>query len=422
MKLNKKYTALLLAGVLACSSGVAGLAPLATYADKTETGAETSTDDKSSVPTRQEVVDYAMQWVGKVHYADYGNGEHSKTDGLVEGCASDCSWFIYNVLHHFGLMDNYARSVGWGSDTPQDPKKYSDENQVPGTYAVDIPITEAKPGDIEFWDEGNNAGHVAIYIGNGQAVACNGYFTDEYKAEHDGQVGAVELTDYKTTIGRDPDKIVRLKAFDAEDKKAAEETKKTEKDGKHSTSENVVMVNPFKDVAEKNYYYDAVLWAVGNKITSGTSKTTFSPKSSCTRAQIVTFLYNCYGRDTVSTYDLAKTKIKFKDVPDNAYYADAVRWAVAKGITKGRSKTSFAPKASCTRAEAATFLYKTIGNGARAKKNSFLDVSADRFYTKAISWASANGITSGVSSKKFGVSKACTRAEIVSFLYRARNL
>lgn len=152
--------------------------------------------------TNQDIVNYAVSWVGRVHYNDASKGEKISAE-LYDGSASDCSWFIYSVMRHFGLMDanpgiGYARSVGWGA------------GQVPNTENIGNNIADALPGDVEFWDEGNNTGHVAIYIGDGKAVACNGYWTPEFMSSHDGQVGAVEITSYQTTIGRDPDSIWRI--------------------------------------------------------------------------------------------------------------------------------------------------------------------------------------------------------------------
>lgn len=152
--------------------------------------------------TNQDIVDYAVSWVGRVHYNDASRGEKISAE-LSDGSASDCSWFIYSVMRHFGLMDSnpgigYRRSVGWGA------------GQVPNTERIGNNIADALPGDVEFWDEGNNTGHVAIYIGDGKAVACNGYWTPEFMNSHNGQVGAVEITSYQTTIGRDPDSIWRI--------------------------------------------------------------------------------------------------------------------------------------------------------------------------------------------------------------------
>ena len=114
-------------------------------------------------------------------------------------------------------------------------------------------------------------------------------------------------------------------------------------------------VNPFTDVSTSAYYYDAVLWAVEQGITAGTGATTFSPDATCTRGQIVTFLYRADGTTTSGSNP-------FTDVADNAYYADAVKWAVAEGVTAGTSATTFSPDASCTRSQIVTFLYRAYAD------------------------------------------------------------
>ena len=173
--------------------------------------------------------------------------------------------------------------------------------------------------------------------------------------------------------------------------------------------------NPFTDVTEDKYYYDAVLWAVQNGITAGTSDTTFSPKESCTRAQIVTFLYRAAGSPDVSAASCA-----FDDVSEDAYYRNAVLWAVENGITAGTGDTTFGPKDSCTRAQAVTFLYRYFGSPeVSAASCDFTDVSENAYYYKAVLWAVENGITAGTSSTTFGPKDTCTRAQIVTFLYRA---
>lgn len=115
-------------------------------------------------------------------------------------------------------------------------------------------------------------------------------------------------------------------------------------------------INPFKDVAKNSYYYKAVLWAVENSVTGGTSATTFSPNETCTRAQAVTFLYNYAGKPTISDIDTP-----FKDIPNNAYYDTPVKWAIDFGVTSGTSATTFSPANNCTRGQIVTFLYNYLG-------------------------------------------------------------
>ena len=138
----------------------------------------------------------------------------------------------------------------------------------------------------------------------------------------------------------------------------------------------------------------------------------FGPYASCTRAQIVTFLWRAVGSPE------PKTASSFADVPANAYFADAVKWAVDKGITNGLSDTMFGPYESCTRAQSVTFLHRALKGTASGSAN-FTDVKSDAFYADAINWAVANNVTNGTSATTFSPNADCTRAEIVTFLYRA---
>ena len=168
---------------------------------------------------------------------------------------------------------------------------------------------------------------------------------------------------------------------------------------------------PFVDVPANAYYADAVAWAVEQGITSGTSATTFSPDASCTRAQMVTFLWRAAGSPKATGSN------PFTDLQTDAYYYDAVLWAVENGITSGTSATTFGPDATVTRGQTVTFLYRANGSPA-VSGNSFADVSADAYYADAVAWAVAEGITSGTGDNMFSPNADCTRGQIVTFLYR----
>ena len=171
----------------------------------------------------------------------------------------------------------------------------------------------------------------------------------------------------------------------------------------------------FVDVKTGDYFYDAVLWAVEKGITNGTSAETFSPEDPCTRAQIVTFLWRAAGSPEVNyAMDLS-------DVAGDAYYAEAVRWALSEGITTGTSADQFSPDATCTREQAVTFLYRAAGSPAVSGESAFEDVGADAYYARAVAWAAQNGVTNGISQALFGTGSDCTRAQIVTFLYRAQQ-
>lgn len=171
----------------------------------------------------------------------------------------------------------------------------------------------------------------------------------------------------------------------------------------------------FVDVKTGDYFYDAVQWAVGKGITNGTSAETFSPEAPCTRAQIVTFLWRAAGSPVVNyAMDLS-------DVAGDAYYAEAVRWALSEGVTTGTSADQFSPDATCTREQAVTFLYRAAGSPAVSGESAFEDVGADAYYARAVAWAAQNGVTNGISQALFGTGSDCTRAQIVTFLYRAQQ-
>ena len=170
--------------------------------------------------------------------------------------------------------------------------------------------------------------------------------------------------------------------------------------------------NFFYDVPNDAFFYEAVKWAVKSGVTNGLSDTMFGPYESCTRAQIVTFLWRAAGSPE------PKTASSFADVPASAYYAKAVAWAVENGITNGMTETTFAPNATCTRGQSVTFLYRALKGTASGSAN-FTDVKSDTFYADAINWAVANNVTNGTSNTTFSPNADCTRAEIVTFLYRA---
>ena len=170
--------------------------------------------------------------------------------------------------------------------------------------------------------------------------------------------------------------------------------------------------NPFIDVPAGSYYEDAVVWAVEKGITSGTSAVTFDPNGICTRAQAVTFLWRAAGSPA------PKSMNSFADVPADAYYAKAVAWAVENGITSGTGGGKFSPDATCTRAQIVTFLYRAAGSPAVSGGSVFSDVKAGAYYADAVTWAANKGITGGIGNGLFGSDNNCTRAQVVTFLYR----
>ena len=227
------------------------------------------------------------------------------------------------------------------------------------------------------------------------------------------------------TITVKPNSGYVLETLTVTDKNGNELTLKDKGDGKYTFTmpagkvevkatfmEDNSMLNFFYDVPNGAYFYEAVKWAVKNGITTGVGNDLFAPEQPCTRAQIVTFLWRAAGSPE------PKTMSSFTDVPASAYYAKAVAWAVENGITNGMTATMFAPDATCTRGQSVTFLHRALKGTASSSAN-FTDVKSDAFYADAINWAVANNVTNGTSNTTFSPDADCTRAEIVTFLYRA---
>ena len=229
------------------------------------------------------------------------------------------------------------------------------------------------------------------------------------------------------TLTVDPDKgyvLDTLTVLDGKDK----EIKLTEKNGKYTftmpdskvtveamfKAEQTTGKNPFIDVPAGSYYEDAVIWAVDKGITTGTSATTFNPNGICTRAQAVTFLWRAAGSPAAKS-----SAMPFTDVKAGSYYETAVLWAVENGITKGTSDTMFSPDATCTRAQIVTFLWRANGSPAVSGNSAFTDVASDAYYAAAVTWAEKNYVTGGIGGGLFGSNNNCTRAQIVTFIYRS---
>ena len=227
------------------------------------------------------------------------------------------------------------------------------------------------------------------------------------------------------TVTVKPDSGYVLETLTVTDKNGNELTLKDKGDGKCTFTmpagkvevkatfmEDNSVLNFFYDVPNDAFFYEAVKWAVKSGVTNGLSDTMFGPYESCTRAQIVTFLWRAAGSPE------PKTAVRFADVPAGSYYAKAVAWAIENGITNGMTETTFAPNATCTRGQSVTFLYRALKGTASGSAN-FTDVKSDAFYADAINWAVANNVTNGTSNTTFSPNADCTRAEIVTFLYRA---
>ena len=263
---------------------------------------------------------------------------------------------------------------------------------------------------------GGGGGYVSTYAITVED-AKNGDVTVSHKSTYKGATVTVTVA---------PDKGYTLETLIVTDKNGKEIELANKGDGKYTFKmpgskvtvkatfmDDNTMLNFFVDVPANAYYYDAVLWAVKEGITNGTSATTFSPDNPCTRAQMATFLWRAAG----SPEPVSKTCI-FVDVPADAYYAKAVQWAYEQKITVGTSATTFSPDKTCTRAQMATFLCRVAEGKPVSDTVIFADVKADKYYAKSVQWAYEQKITVGTSATTFSPDDPCTRAQMVTFLYR----
>ena len=305
----------------------------------------------------------------------------------------------------------YTLSGGAAGDTVTLSVTITSANYNDATVKVVITLT--KPSS----SGGGGGGGVTTYPITVKS-AKNGDVTASHKSASKGTT---------VTLTVDPDKgyvLDTLTVLDGKDK----ELKLTEKNGKYTftmpaskvtveamfKAEQTTGKNPFTDVPAGSYYEDAVIWAVDKGITTGTSATTFNPNGICTRAQAVTFLWRAAGSPAAKS-----SAMPFADVKAGSYYYDAVLWAVEQGITKGTSDTTFSPDATCTRAQIVTFLWRANGSPAVSGNSAFTDVAADAYYAAAVTWAEKNDVTGGIGGGLFGSNNNCTRAQIVTFIYRS---
>ena len=269
------------------------------------------------------------------------------------------------------------------------------------------------------WTRNSSSGsHTTYYPVNTPAKSEGGSVVVSQKSASKGSAVTVTVT---------PESGYQVSSVQAVDKDGKKLTLTDKGDGKYSfvmpgskveVSVSFAQVqkpekpSPYRDVSKDSYYYDAVQWASNKGITNGVADGGFAPDWVCTRGQIVTFLWRSVGSPAPKTAEMP-----FADVAEDAYYAQAVLWAVENGITKGTSETTFSPDQTCTRAHAVAFLYRLAGSPA-VTGSSFQDVAADAYYNAAVAWAVQQGITNGTSETTFSPDETCTRAQIVTFLYR----
>lgn len=368
-------------------------------------------------------------------------------------CSAYIGWTVYNVMHTESTTNDL--SDGYVMSAVKMAKTFADKGW--GTWTRDI--KSFKPGDIF-----SMSGHVWTVLGvcdDGSIVFLHSTPSDS-KAGQGG--GGVQLSALNPNSDNDKNceayKLVTkymtkyypewstrydavLRSYDSYATPASgseysktwsgnfswnlDGTGLTDPDGYADMSAAEILADlfgdaetqpnqkGFNDVKSGDYFYDAVNWAVEKGITTGTSATTFSPNASCTRAQIVTFLWRASGSPEPKT-----ASNPFTDVAANAYYCKAVLWAVENGITTGTSATTFSPDAPCTRAQGVTFLWRANGSKAASAAASFTDVASDAYYAPAVAWAAEQNVTGGVGNGLFSPDTTCTRAQSVSMLYRLR--
>ena len=305
-----------------------------------------------------------------------------------------------------------------------------------GTYSVSLPNeTKDYTFTVSYKGDGNHeAAADTCTVSVTRRSSGGGGGTTTYTVTTDSaKNGSVSVSPKNAskgtavTITVKPDSGYELDKLTITDKNG-EELKRTDKgDGQYTFTmpdgkvevkavfAKEVETSPFGDVSTDAYYYKAVQWAQEKGITDGISSNLFGPKQPCTRSQIVTFLWRAAGSP-----EPKGTAAGMTDVVTGSYYAKAVAWAVENGITTGTAEGTFSPDATCTRAQAVTFLARAQ-NAKATGKTAFSDVPADSYFADAVAWAQANGVTTGTSETTFSPDNDCTRAQIVTFLYRANQ-
>lgn len=296
------------------------------------------------------------------------------------------------------------------------PPSGSSEKNPNGGISIDNPTATPTPPPYIPPTNPTTPTNPSYNVTDGSGTAENGSWTSDKTSAKKGDTVTVT-----TTPKEGYEAVVTVK-----DSKGNEVEVKDLGDGKFSyvmpdsavtvsVEFKPVVANPFTDVAEGAYYYDAVLWAVEKGITNGKTDTSFAPGDPCTRAQIVTFLWRAYGEP-----EPTNTTNPFTDVKESDYFYTAVLWAVENGITNGTNAegTLFSPGKTCTRAQAVTFQYRAAKAEPVEGGNKFTDVANDAYYAEAVDWAVANDITNGTGNDRFSPNNTCNRGQIVTFLYR----
>ena len=339
----------------------------------------------------------------QVNITDSGKAFVSGIYAESMGCA--------DVTGNINITGKTNRSIGIkcgeNFQVPSSERAYAISSTINGASEYDIPLVFGdrfqngnKDTYISAVTDAENPVYGSIIFGHMPCDLNSEGADDKLALEINGRILCPDKGNY-SLIEEDGDSICIV----------------VDKDG--NPAKAVVITNadhPFKDVKSADYFSDPVVWAYEKNITNGTSAITFGPNETCTRAQVVTFLWRAVGCPAVEN-----AQNPFKDVKDGQWYTDAVLWAVENGITNGTSATTFSPNDKVTRAQTVTFLYRAANGTPVDASNPFKDVKAGQWYTDAVLWAVANGITNGTTPSTFEPNTVCTRGQIVTFLYRFIN-
>ena len=355
--------------------------------------------------------------------AKIGDTKYESLEAAVANVAADETITLLQNVPAESVI-TVARTISFKVDT----------NKADGSgvyaFAAGTNIIKGNNTTLTKTDENGVYTYSFVYTAPSSGSGSSGYYVSTPSKTENGTVTVSPRYADKgstVTVTVKPDSGYVLGSLTVTDSKGNELTLTDKGDGKYTFTMpsgrvevkasfvKEIETSPFADVATDAYYYEAVKWAVGKGITTGVGDNLFAPEQPCTRAQIVTFLWRAAGSP-----EPKGTAAGMTDVVSGSYYEKAVAWAIENGVTTGTTATTFSPDATCTRAQAVTFLARAL-NAKAASAAEFSDVPADSYFANAVAWASANGVTEGVGNGLFAPDTNCTRGQIVTFLFRAYN-
>lgn len=355
--------------------------------------------------------------------AKIGDTKYESLEAAVANVAADETITLLQNVPAESVI-TVARTISFKVDT----------NKADGSgvyaFAADTNIIKGNNTTLTKTDENGVYTYSFVYTAPSSGSGSSGYYVSTPSKTENGTVTVSPRYADKgstVTVTVKPDSGYVLGSLTVTDSKGNELTLTDKGDGKYTFTMpfgrvevkasfvKEIETSPFADVATDAYYYEAVKWAVGKGITTGVGNDLFAPEQPCTRAQIVTFLWRAAGSP-----EPKGTASGMTDVVSGSYYEKAVAWAIENGVTTGTTTTTFSPDATCTRAQAVTFLARALSAKASGAAE-FSDVPADSYFADAVAWAAANGVTEGIGGGLFGSDNDCTRGQIVTFLYRAYN-